>query len=61
MSDDQVLGSLDLLLPMEGGWPNPSAYYSEDKKVVKFGESGIHLGQLHDRYVQRYLEYIHCL
>lgn len=58
MSEDRVLGSLDLLLPMEGGWPNSSVYYSDRQKVDKLREHGIHLGKLHDRYVQNYLKYI---
>lgn len=55
LSDDKVLGSLDLLLPREGGWPNSPVYYSESHKVEVWEEADIHLGLLHDRYVEQYL------
>lgn len=58
LSGDEVLGSLDLLLPRDGGWPNSPVYYSETCKVAKLEGAGIHMGQLHDRYLDKYLESI---
>lgn len=60
LSDDQVLGSLDLLLPSQGGWPNSPVYYNEARKVERWEGADIHMGLLHDRYVEQYLEYAHC-
>lgn len=53
-----MLGSLDLLLPKKGGWPNSPIYYSESHKVAKLEQANIHLGKLHDGYVQSYVEHI---
>ena len=58
VSGDQVLVSLDLLLPVEGGWPNSPVYLSETYQVEKLREAGIHLGQLSDKYILKYLKYI---
>lgn len=58
MSGDQVLGSLDLLLPREGGWPNSPVYYSEGHRVDRLKEADIDTSKLHDRYVTNYLDYL---
>ncbi len=58
MSGDQALVSLDLLLPAEGGLPNSPVYFSETRKVERLREAGIHLRQLSDTYILKYLDYI---
>lgn len=58
MSGDQVLGSLDLLLPREGGWPNSPVYYSEGHRVDRLQEADIDMSTLHNRYVTNYLDYL---
>ena len=58
VSGDQTLVSLDLLLPVEGGWPNSPVYLSE---VDLLKQVGVNLGQLGDNYVLKYLQYIEVL
>jgi len=58
LSGDVVLGKMNLILPLMGGWPRSVISHSQTHKIQLLQNAGILFEDLTDDYVRKYLNYV---